>query len=242
MILFQKYDNVKPYVLLLMLVLIGIVVPLAYTVQSTYQWLAYITSLLTFAVTYVYVVFTYRILKANHQMIKEQSDSSAEQARPFIVVAFPSVDDSVEINIINVGNRPAIHINIQFDRDMSELKEKIAWGDDKQLTFSDQILDQPFLAPNSAIATVFANPALVIQELSDQERKFNVYVTYKDLSEKEFSHSYSIDLGAYIHNSKIRQYSIEHRLHQIANRLEPLKNIRDDFNALNSLLRKLSAK
>lgn len=233
-----KLDNPKPNLMLMVgipsiFAVVGVISIFGH-IDKPDQRIGAIIALATFLVTYIYVVLTYGILKANSRMVQEQIKNSAEQSRPFVVVSFPSVDAAVYIKIENVGNRPATDVQIQFEPDIAELKQKVAAGPNHELTFSDQILQQPFLAPSAVISTIFGNSERII-ELPSNEQSFKAIVTYKDLESQEadihdadsqsYRHVYTINLAAYIHEKKIRFYTVDYRLKHIDEHLANLKDI-----------------
>jgi hypothetical protein len=182
--------------------------------------------------TYIYVHVTYKMLESNRQMLSEQMKSSAEQTRPFVVVSFPSQDAAVHLNISNIGNRPAVNVKIRFEPDLNNIKDKVAWGDQQNLTFSDRILSQPFLPVAASITTTFAESKRILSNLSEEEKTFRAFIEYRDLEDREYSSSYDIDLGAYIHDNKTREFTIGYRLEKIAEHLESLPKVNDILKSI----------
>lgn len=215
------------YVLPLLILISGTTAILAIGSLQDDQRITLAISLISVVVTYVYVVFTYGILKANSEMLNAQVAMSREQTRPFVVVSFPSFDAAVHLHIQNVGNRPARNVEIRITPDLSGIKELVAWGDNRELTYSDRILNQPFMAPGAVVATVFGDSKRIINDLTDEQRRFTVSITYSDLESDQdvnervpYSHTYAIDLGTYIHYGKVRQYTIEYHLGKVVGRLD----------------------
>jgi hypothetical protein len=132
-----------------------------------------------------YVILTYQILK-----------SSRHQPHVFVNLPTDDTDFDLYLSIKNIGNRPAYDVVITIEPSLDILAPADAYKG-----ASEPMLKQPFMAPESEIKNLISN-SVKIHSLSEDKKRFNIQLRYKDSQGHKYSDAYRINIGSYLFEKK----------------------------------------
>jgi hypothetical protein len=164
-------------------------------------------------ITAWYAYITNRILKSSEKALKEQ-------LRPYIITHIVSIDHWLQLSIKNIGKRPALNIDIEFNPHLDVIDKLVA--NTNEITTHKPLLKQTFIPPDFEInTTLMYTPNFVTNP--ELTRIFEITITYKDSSDKEYSDNYILDLSAYIYDKKTFEFSHTYYLNEIIKELKGIK-------------------
>lgn len=145
-------------------------------------------------VTIGLLIVTYWNARITKDILKSNNSLSEETTRPYIVIHLYSQDGFVNLQIKNIGKRPAKEICINFKPDLKQLDTFVGLD-------HEPLLKQKFIPPDFAI-----NQALIGSKdfvYSDTITKvFTINISYYSMNDKHYNESYDIDLSSYIYAAK----------------------------------------
>jgi hypothetical protein len=164
-------------------------------------------------ITAWYAYITNRILKSSEKALQEQ-------LRPYLIAHIASIDHWLQLSIKNIGKRPALNIYIKFNPDLDVI-DKIDSNTNK-MTAHKPLLKQAFIPPDFEITTVLMD-AIEFVKNPELTRIFEITITYKDSSDKEYSDNYILDLSAYIYGKKTAEFTDNYYFKEISKDLKGIK-------------------
>jgi hypothetical protein len=136
-----------------------------------------------------------------------------EQLRPYVVVSLPIVGRHLEIEIRNIGARPAFDVAVLIDPPLEQLQKGFTTsGPDYR-----PLLNQTYLPPDFRVRNMLSHTYSVATDESAPTR-FSVSCTYSD-GHRQYHEDYVIDIGAYLFKSRIPNLDTETSLWSIVKAL-----------------------
>jgi hypothetical protein len=196
---------------IIVIALIGLllVALIAFPGSDFFQKLNQNANLLLVFLTGAYVILTYLILNSQRKL-------SSEQSRPFVYASLPTDGIEVVLSIKNIGNRPAYNVKVTFEPKLTMLSTRSVFQG-----MSEPLLEQSFMPPDFEIRNPVSTTIDVL-ELDKQNQVFQVKLRYEDSEAHEYSDQYSINLGSYVFDRKVMDYTIEHHVESISKTLKEI--------------------
>ena len=154
-------------------------------------WLDNISSLLMVLLTFFYVIYTQRILKANKTLVEQQEHARKEENMPNVIAYF----DCPKVNVVNfvvknIGKNSAIDTYITFE-------EIIGINEGDYLRASNIINNNiSTIAPNQTI-TNFVNMMFDLKNSDGNFPKIKVNIKFHDLKGEKYENTFILDLNVY---------------------------------------------
>lgn len=152
-------------------------------------------SLVTIALTYFYVVFTWEMA------VNMKQDSELER-RPYIIPDFFIINhNSLIFHIINYGKTPAFEVTVNIDPD-------IKMGGGRKL--SDDMFGEPIhiIPPNREIKTSVGFSKQIFQD-EKFPKKYKIYISYKNTRGKIYNETYTQDIDYMKHETYVARKDID---------------------------------
>ncbi|MBL8005001.1 MAG: hypothetical protein JNL36_07885 [Candidatus Kapabacteria bacterium] len=173
----------------------------------------------------------------------QASKASAETAekaiiegfRPYVIVKMYSLDFFLHIEVVNIGNRPAIDVSINIEPFFDDIKE--TFFSREVINELRRLLNVKNIAPNQQFNTKLILNEHYFEVKKDEKedsRKFKI--SYKSIEEIEYNIEYTIDILSFLISVNSADISAGQHLRDIEKQLEILnthaKNINTNINKL----------
>ncbi|WP_142303555.1 hypothetical protein [Evansella halocellulosilytica] len=201
-----------------------------YSIFHVISWLNQNQGAVLATLTFIYVVATILIFRANYSSVREMKKAREEENRPYIIVFTESIGNGgINLIVKNIGKTLATNIEILSTPEIMHPKERPL---NKSNLFQSII---PNMAPNFQY-TGFLGMGWNLKDSSNNFPVYNVVVTYRGSHTKEYRDEYILDLNT---SSKLL-YMVERDINDLVNEFKDYKNKHNrEMSELNNNLTEL---
>lgn len=173
-----------------------------------------ITTVVLAAITFWYALTTKRTLKV-------MTDSSLEQARPYVVAQIFAEDLFLHFSVKNFGLRPAKDVLITILPDIDIITQKNEKGE--HMFEIKPLLKQAYMPPSYEVKNVMYFGQDFFKRDDITEFVFDVDIQYSDMQNNRFKEKYSINTKNFYIQKRAVYFTDNRHFQSIAKSLDKLK-------------------
>lgn len=119
---------------------------------------------------------------------KKMSEKSDQHAQPYVILDILYESGLLYISVQNIGNQPAHHVRVAFDRSIPGI-------DERPVNDLNLFQNLKFLPPGKALTTFLNRSDIYFQK--EFPKQFEVTVEFQDEQKKKYQNKIQHDLSIY---------------------------------------------